>query len=362
MPRSPKLVLLEPDSGGRVSGGYLYNSKLFAAGSHFEKYVYAPDTGLGHIALQFDQQTLVAIDSLFLSDPELRPLRRLRDEKGVKLGCLLHAFPSFIARAQDPRSSTTEEWLPSEPERACLADLDFVIAPGPYVPRLLRQLGSSIATFTCLPGHPLTTGARLEARCLADCGSPFRVATLAAVTRNKGHLDALAALTSLSEVAWSWQVIGNREIDAEFTPELERAISISASGANVEFLGALPHEQSLSALAACDLLLFPSYSENQPLAVMEAMAFGLPVVGYAVGGMCDLVGDTGAGLLVPAFDVAGLAGALRLMITQHADYGTASKAALTAAASWLGWSERAANLRRELWSYFGFSQQGEERG
>jgi glycosyltransferase involved in cell wall biosynthesis len=50
--------------------------------------------------------------------------------------------------------------------------------------------------------------------------------------------------------------------------------------------------------------------ENQPLAVLESFACGVPVVATKLGGLPDLIGDGATGRLVPHDDVAALAAAL----------------------------------------------------
>jgi glycosyltransferase involved in cell wall biosynthesis len=63
-------------------------------------------------------------------------------------------------------------------------------------------------------------------------------------------------------------------------------------------------------LGGLDVLAQPSRADNLPVAVLEAMAAGLPVVGTRAGGIPELVLDRETGLLVDPEDPAGLASAL----------------------------------------------------
>ena len=57
----------------------------------------------------------------------------------------------------------------------------------------------------------------------------------------------------------------------------------------------------------------PSLTEGFPMAALEAMAQGLPVVASNVGGLPELVEDGRTGILVPPTDVGALANALRIL-------------------------------------------------
>lgn len=53
----------------------------------------------------------------------------------------------------------------------------------------------------------------------------------------------------------------------------------------------------LSFINSCDIMIFPSESEGLPRSVIEAMAFGKPVIANAVGGVTDLILDNYTGFL-----------------------------------------------------------------
>jgi glycosyltransferase involved in cell wall biosynthesis/protein-tyrosine-phosphatase len=62
-------------------------------------------------------------------------------------------------------------------------------------------------------------------------------------------------------------------------------------------------------MAAFDVFVLPSLSEGSPMALLEAMALGRPIVATAVGGVPEIVTGDETGLLVPPRDADALAGA-----------------------------------------------------
>ena len=72
-------------------------------------------------------------------------------------------------------------------------------------------------------------------------------------------------------------------------------------------LGHIGHERLLSLVySAADVFVIPSRQDNLPLTALEVTACGIPVVGFAVGGILDIVRPDITGLLVPAQDVRAL--------------------------------------------------------
>ncbi len=89
--------------------------------------------------------------------------------------------------------------------------------------------------------------------------------------------------------------------------------------------------------AAADLLLYCSYADNQPLTVMEAMACGTPVVGFATGGIPELVDHLENGFLVPTGDIAGLEREILAILGATTRLGEWSAAAAAKAQRLFGW-------------------------
>jgi glycosyltransferase involved in cell wall biosynthesis len=68
----------------------------------------------------------------------------------------------------------------------------------------------------------------------------------------------------------------------------------------VEVEGRVPHDQVLALLAGSYALVAPSFYEICPMAVLEAMALGVPTVAANAGPMAEIVEDGVSGLLFPA--------------------------------------------------------------
>jgi glycosyltransferase involved in cell wall biosynthesis len=80
-------------------------------------------------------------------------------------------------------------------------------------------------------------------------------------------------------------------------------------------LGYLGNERLRSLVySAADVFVIPSLYDNLPQTVLEATACGTPVVGFAVGGIPDMVRPGITGLLVPALDVNALRAAIRALL------------------------------------------------
>lgn len=92
---------------------------------------------------------------------------------------------------------------------------------------------------------------------------------------------------------------------------VEAAVDALRLRDRVELTGFL--QDPRSALADADLFVLPSAAEACPLALLQAMAHGLPSITTRAGGLPELVRDGTEGLLVDTDDERALAGALSLL-------------------------------------------------
>lgn len=81
-------------------------------------------------------------------------------------------------------------------------------------------------------------------------------------------------------------------------------------GDRVRHYGSVPREQLAASLVAADVFVLPSYSEGFPMAVLEAMASGLPLVVTPVGALGEVLEDGVNGIFVKPGDRRALTAAL----------------------------------------------------
>jgi len=169
----------------------------------------------------------------------------------------------------------------------------------------------------------------------AGPGTPrFDVVAVGSLVPRKGHDVFVRALA---------RVAASRPVRAAIVgegPERARLEAlVAATGAPVTLLGARSEAEAgalaaAARVAALACVVAPDGDEDGvPVALMEAMAAGVPVVSTAVGGVPELLDEGRAGLLVAAGDAAGLASAVGRLLDDPAladRVGAAGRAAVVA--------------------------------
>jgi glycosyltransferase involved in cell wall biosynthesis len=92
--------------------------------------------------------------------------------------------------------------------------------------------------------------------------------------------------------------------------ETRRLVEQFGLGGRVKFTGWLQAERKRATLAGATMFVLPSFVEGMPMALLEAMSFGLPVIATPVGGVPEIVTHGLDGLLVPPGDIDALAAAI----------------------------------------------------
>ncbi len=113
--------------------------------------------------------------------------------------------------------------------------------------------------------------------------------------------------------------------DGEQRAALEAQRARLGLESRVDLRGAVPREETARWLREADIFCLPSTYEGFPLAILEAMAQGLPVVATRVAGVPEAIEEGASGLVVDAEDGRALAAALVALLSdpdRRGRYGT----------------------------------------
>ncbi len=149
-----------------------------------------------------------------------------------------------------------------------------------------------------------------------DSGRPvYRGIFVGRLTENKGIRELIdAALTLLDETRFSvqWHVVG----DGPLGGEIERRYEAAGAGDHLVMHGFREKEDVALLLRESHFLVLPSYVENCPLALSEALCVGRPVVATEGSG-CEAMVEQGDGCLVPIGNAERLAEAIRTLLLDY---------------------------------------------
>ena len=140
----------------------------------------------------------------------------------------------------------------------------------------------------------------------------FVVGTIANFRAQKDYPNLLEAALLLKQRDVPIRIIavGQGPLEEEM-----RALHDSmALGDRVLLLG--QRDDAVAVLGACDAFVMASKNEGLPVAIMEALALGLPICATSVGGIPEAVTDGVEGQLVPPSDPESLASALTRLATE----------------------------------------------
>jgi len=138
----------------------------------------------------------------------------------------------------------------------------------------------------------------------------IRILFLARLLREKGLFETLEAFNSLLETYTNIELIIAG--DGKDREELESKVS---DNANIIVTGYVEGQDKIDLFRTSHIYCLPSYSEGLPISILEAMAFGLPVVTTPVGGLKGFFKDGKMGYFVHPKETKQLSEKLELLLS-----------------------------------------------
>ncbi len=203
-------------------------------------------------------------------------------------------------------------------------------------------LGASIAARLSALPFPIRTAVvwnwsdgpeKFESHGPAPAPGPVTVLALGTISVAKGSADLLhaAAATldrnSATRFLFAGEIISHEKnvlFDEQGRTIPEEAIARLATDmtrkfpGNIIFLGTVDRQRTWELLRAADILAVPSYSEGFPVAIVEAMAAGLPMICTRAGAIADVLTQDENAVFVEPGDREGLARALESLMNDPA--------------------------------------------
>jgi len=190
---------------------------------------------------------------------------------------------------------------------------------------LLRSIGDAAPSW--VPLGVDTTAVAFRPRPYPEHG-PIRLITVGRLTAKKGQADTLRALAQLPADQpwsgnWEYHLVGTGPDEAEL-----KALAASLGlQERVIFHGGLPHAKTLELLETSDVFVLTSKTaadgdmEGLPIALMEALASGMPTLSTRHSGIPELITHLHNGLLCDEGDVQGLRDNLAMIMAEPQLWG-----------------------------------------
>lgn len=137
---------------------------------------------------------------------------------------------------------------------------------------------------------------------------------LGRIGENKGCFDLLRAFVRVRSLVPEARLVigGDGEID-----RLKSEVDTLQLTDSVSHVGWVDGDEKDRLLSECWLFVLPSYHEGLPISILEAMAYGKPVVSCPVGGIPEAVDQGTTGMLVEPGNVPELANALAKLLSDQ---------------------------------------------
>lgn len=183
---------------------------------------------------------------------------------------------------------------------------DFIVLSKTWQEYYINNLGLNEKQVIVLP-NPTELPAQIPDRTNT---STIKFGFFGRVGARKGTFDLIKAFAQIADTSKSELIIAG-DGDIEEARQLAKSLNLENK---VQFLGWIDSQTRDRLLANIDIFVLPSYNEGLPMALLEAMGWGLPAIVTPVGGIPELIISTENGLLVNPGDIQKLSQAMQKLI------------------------------------------------
>lgn len=227
-------------------------------------------------------------------------------------------------------------------EMDCLQNVSLVIATSPATAKTLKtDYNLKGKVFVVRPGTaPVTPFEPKKAACV-------QLLCVGAVVPRKGHEILIAALAACASVDWRLVCVGALDRAPDHVAALQAEINRLNLGHRIEMTGAVNDSALHGYYRNADIFVLPSHYEGYGMAFVEALAYGLPIIGSGGGAVRHTVPPL-ASVMVPVGDVSALSAAIARVASDFEYRRVLAAGARKAAQSLPAWDESVAAFETAL--------------
>ncbi len=174
---------------------------------------------------------------------------------------------------------------------------------------------------------------------------PPQMLAVGSLVPRKGYDVLIAALRQLSDRPWRCQIVGSVDRDEATATAIRAAIDQAGLADRIVLRGTITAAELDRAYAEASIFVHAAHYEGYGMAVADALAAGLPVIGADAAATADLV-DAGSGLLFAVGDADGLAAAIAALLDDPRRRRDLAKGAWAAGRRLPDWPQAAAQILR----------------
>ncbi|MFC1806934.1 glycosyltransferase family 4 protein [Candidatus Omnitrophota bacterium] len=139
-----------------------------------------------------------------------------------------------------------------------------------------------------------------------------RIITIAPLCHDKGTFDILKSIPLVTKKQSDilFVFIGRGSTESFMNICKEQRIE-----AYTQFMGPVSDEEKIEQLSSADIFILPSYAEGQPIAILEAMFFGLPIIASAIGSIPEVIHNGENGYTIKPGDFNALSEKIMTLIS-----------------------------------------------
>jgi glycosyltransferase involved in cell wall biosynthesis len=337
-----RISLVTLGDPNKQTGGYLYHRRLADAAPRYSaemSFVSFPERRFPLPALsgravmaRASHADVVVIDSIAAAFAA----GRLRLAESPIVG-MLHQGPGGIDHGWV--RTRLQAWL----DRRAYARMRALLVASESLAKEIRGIHRDIRVVP--PGRDAATAVDPE---VADLRRGRQVAFLCVGNwiARKGIVELLDAFAILPESAGTLHLVGDNAVDPRYTAAVCRRLH--RLGGRVVVHGVVAKERVAALYRDADVFVMPSHKEPYGTVYGEAMAAGLPVVGWRAGNLPYLAHHEREGLILEPGDCRALAVALRRLSEDRALCVAMGDAARARAAGLPTWEQTASTFFGEL--------------